>query len=149
MISIRLIALWTWIVPGISLAFLTSSGSSCKWSTLPFNPLSAIVGNWLVETSQLICTAWFIEVMDWQILLGYWANCEGVSIIQWPDFTFLNTRFFIVPQIPFIGPFVWSRLLQCHVIVFSNLILVKNFHLQFAFSLPMNNSTCEIIWNFH
>ena len=44
------------------------------------------------------------EVMDSQISLTYWANRESVSIIQWPEFTYLSTRIFTVPSIPPNGP---------------------------------------------
>ena len=42
----------------------------------------------------------YIEVMNSQISLGYWAKCKGESFVQWPTFTLLNARRFTFTQIP-------------------------------------------------
>ena len=55
----------------------------------------------------------YIEVMNSQILLGYWAN------LQWPTFTLPNARRFTFTQIPSPEPFSRPWLLHLFPIGFS------------------------------
>lgn len=89
LLSISLIALCTWSISGIDFAFSTSSGSN--------------------KSPTLI----YIEVMNSQILLGYWAN------LQWPTFTLPNARRFTFTQIPSPEPFSRPCLLHLFPIGFS------------------------------
>lgn len=93
LISISLIALCTWSISGIDFAFSTSSGSN-KSPTLMY-----------------------IEVMNSQILLGYWAKCKSES--TYSGQLLPNARRFTFTQIPSPEPFLRPCLLYLFPIGFS------------------------------
>ena len=100
--------IWDWFT------FLTSSSPSNKWSTLLYN-----------------------ELMDSQISLVYWANCNGVSIMHWPDLTFWNTRFSCSPNTTH-----WSLSMTTFIVMPCDILFLLDFVKKWNTDLERN---CDVI----